>query len=124
MKNLIGATFIENLTPSWRNGESFFSVFAVYFPAATGIMAGANISGDLTDPQRAIPKGTLYAIAFTTAVYLAIVWLTGTTCVRDATGFDIPQLSVTALGYVQPDCVFNGTCPYGLMNYFQVRINM
>ncbi|RCN27617.1 amino acid permease [Ancylostoma caninum] len=74
-------TMLENLWPSFR-GEDFFSVFAVYFPAATGIMAGANISGDLADPQRAIPIGTLLAIGVTTVIYLATVWMTGSTCVR------------------------------------------
>lgn len=44
-------TFKENLMPSFRDGYNFFSVFAIYFPAATGIMAGANISGDLAEPQ-------------------------------------------------------------------------
>lgn len=48
----------------------------------TGIVAGANISGDLKNPGRAIPRGTLYAVGGSTVVYLMLVVAFGATLTR------------------------------------------
>ncbi|MDZ7724319.1 MAG: amino acid permease [candidate division KSB1 bacterium] len=53
----------------------FWQVFAIYFPAVTGIMAGANMSGDLKNPKKAIPLGTLSAIGVTMVIYLVIAYV-------------------------------------------------
>ncbi|XP_055845954.1 bumetanide-sensitive sodium-(potassium)-chloride cotransporter isoform X1 [Episyrphus balteatus] len=112
--------FQQNLFADYRKEKNiqhdFFSVFAIFFPAATGILAGANISGDLKDPQKSIPKGTILAIIITTATYLVMVLMVGATVARDATG----NVTDTVNGsYAFLDCI-PGNCSYGLENSFQV----
>jgi len=57
-------------------GKGFTEVFAVFFPAVTGIMAGVSMSGDLRDPRKSIPRGTLSSILLCMVIYMAIpFWL-------------------------------------------------
>ncbi|XP_037030333.1 bumetanide-sensitive sodium-(potassium)-chloride cotransporter isoform X2 [Bradysia coprophila] len=112
--------FADNLKTNYRevNGvqHNFFSVFAIFFPAATGILAGANISGDLKDPQKSIPKGTLLAVLITTTTYIIMVLIAGAVVVRDATG-NVEDAVNGSLAFL--DCA-NQTCKYGLQNSFQI----
>ena len=90
---IFGITILSVLSVSWKpfdtrwndinwignfgqSYENFWTVLAVYFPAVTGILAGASLSGDLEDPRESIPKGTLYAVVFAGLVYawLSIVY--------------------------------------------------
>lgn len=117
-----GTLFMENLKPGFRDGETFFDVFSIFFPAATGILAGANISGDLKDPQKAIPRGTLLAIFITTLSYIAFAVIAGTTVLRDANGFPF-NLTEAGVNFADiANCTMSEAdkCEYGLMNYFQV----
>ena len=75
--------FRNNSGAEYKPGETFFSVFGVFFPTATGVMAGINMSGDLKTPRKSIPKGTLSAMGVCTMLYLLFVLLLGATCTRD-----------------------------------------
>ena len=54
------------------NPDSFFYVFTIIFPAFTGIAAGLGLSGDLKNPKKSIPNGTLLATAVGIVVYIAV----------------------------------------------------
>jgi amino acid transporter len=68
-----GESRAPELVASFRTApEGFWFVFAVFFPAVTGFTAGIGLSGDLEDPRRSIPRGTLAAVATGAAVYLLV----------------------------------------------------
>lgn len=71
---------IEPTAIEWWNadGESFWVVFAVFFPAVTGIMSGVSLSGDLRDPTKSIPVGTLAAVATGYLIYMGLPVLLAT----------------------------------------------
>jgi amino acid transporter len=57
-----------------RNMSDIFIVFAIVFPAFTGITAGVGLSGDLRNPARAIPMGTILATFTGLVVYILVIW--------------------------------------------------
>ncbi len=86
LQNFSFATFQQNLAPGYTPVDpelgggpyfSYWAVFAIYFPAVTGIAAGVNMSGDLEDPGRSIPLGTLAAVGVGFLVYFLQIVVCG-----------------------------------------------
>ncbi len=61
----------------------FAAQFAIFFPAVTGFLAGVNMSGDLQDPRKSIPRGTIMAIGVGFVIYLTEILLFGATWPRE-----------------------------------------
>jgi len=57
-----------------RNPDSFFYVFTIIFPAFTGLVAGLGLSGDLRNPSKSIPRGTLWATMGGFVVYILVAY--------------------------------------------------
>ena len=61
-----------SITASIPNGDKFGIVFAICFPAFTGMIAGLGLSGDLRNPQRSIPLGTIAATLAGMVIYVLV----------------------------------------------------
>ncbi|MEZ4612366.1 MAG: amino acid permease [Caldilineaceae bacterium] len=68
-----GAVYTPELIGRFPSG-SYWQIFAVFFPAVTGVLAGVNLSGTLAEPRRSIPIGTMSAIVVTFVVYMLLAY--------------------------------------------------
>ncbi|MDG2454223.1 MAG: amino acid permease [Bacteroidia bacterium] len=73
----------------WNQDKNdFFFVFAIVFPAFTGMTAGVGLSGDLKDPKKSIPLGTLAATTIGMIIYIFIAFKLG----NSASGADLGNI--------------------------------
>jgi potassium/chloride transporter 8 len=80
--------FFENLYTSYDDKLTWFTVFGVFFPTITGVLAGINMSGDLRTPSTDIPNGTLAALSTSTFLYLVFMVFLGATVHRETLRVD------------------------------------
>jgi amino acid transporter len=91
--------FQENLGSGYAPPiTGFWALFAIYFPAVTGILTGVNMSGDLKDPARSLVRGTMAAIVVGFVIYLLQILLCGGSMARaDLIADPFGQLKGSAL---------------------------
>lgn len=63
----------NSLTTQSPDPKPFVLVFAICFPAFTGMTAGVGLSGDLKDPKKSIPNGILLAILTGLIIYIFVM---------------------------------------------------
>ncbi len=63
-----------NLSAHVKSDYSYFQVFTIIFPAFTGLAAGLGLSGDLRDPKKSIPQGTIWATIIGIIIYILVAY--------------------------------------------------
>lgn len=93
-------TIQENLWPQFTSGaagsmqppgvpETFKNLFGIFFPATAGIYAGASMSGELKNPSKSIPQGTLKGLLASFILYLLVILSLGASTPRELLRKDI-----------------------------------
>lgn len=105
-------TLLDNLLPhseenSFHGLATFRDLFGILFPATSGIFAGASMSGDLLNPSKAIPKGTLWAMLTTFITYLVVILSMAATTTHDSF---LKNANVIPYTNISPPLIFAGEC--------------
>ncbi|MGM0473430.1 MAG: Na-K-Cl cotransporter [Bacteroidota bacterium] len=109
----------ENIHMSARyvEGYDFWSVFAVFFPAVTGILSGVSLSGDLKDPARSIPSGTILSVLAGAVIYLLVaVWFSLVASPQELTGDNLIMINLARWGPLIYAGIWGATLSSALAN--------
>ena len=105
-------TFKQNLLPHFTSGaagsvqpidqpETFRNMFGIFFPATAGIFAGASMSGELKNPSKSIPQGTIRGLLITFCLYAIVIVSLGSSIPRNLLYKDIKVIqTVNIQGYI------------------------
>jgi hypothetical protein len=96
-KPLPGMSGTVALNNHVEHADPFFTVFAICFPAFTGMTQGVNISGDLKNPARSIPLGTMLGTVVGFVIFLGVIWKLTASAPVDALATDELVMSKIAL---------------------------
>lgn len=101
--------FYENMSPAYTlvtttnsDSFSFWIIFAIFFPAVTGAEAGVNMSGDLKNSSKSIPKGAISAIIFGAIIY-------GLQIILSAGAYERSMMIETPYQVLRDNALFNLT---------------
>ena len=85
----------------FRNMDQFFLVFAIVFPAFTGMTAGVGLSGDLKNPGKSIPLGTIAATLIGMVTYLLVAYkLAHSASPEDLVGNQLIMADIAVWGFI------------------------
>ncbi|ODA79882.1 hypothetical protein RJ55_05479 [Drechmeria coniospora] len=106
--NTLARNFLPRTDNTGYNGlATFRDLFGILFPATAGIFAGASMSGDLKNPSKAIPTGTLWAMVTTFIVYFVVVLSLAATTTHEsflANANIIPLINLSAPVILAGEC--------------------
>ncbi|MFC2084628.1 amino acid permease [Bacteroidota bacterium] len=95
------STNISLFQRTFRNSDQFFIVFAIIFPAFTGMTAGVGLSGDLKNPKKSIPLGTITATIVGMIIYVLVIWkLSGSASVSDLVNNQLIMGKIALFGFI------------------------
>jgi len=105
-------TLADNFLPpvdrtAFNSVETFRELFGILFPATAGILAGASLSADLHDPNKSIPKGTLWATLTTLIVYCIVALSMASSVTHESL---LANSNILSLVNLAPWVIFAGEC--------------
>ncbi|KAI5865531.1 amino acid permease-domain-containing protein [Durotheca rogersii] len=93
--------------PSYQGVETFRELFGILFSATSGVFAGASMSGDLRNPSKAVPKGTVWAMAGTFLLYFVVILSIASTITRPSL---LRNIHVIPAMSIWPPLILAGEC--------------
>lgn len=83
------------------NRGNFFIIFAICFPAFTGMTAGVGLSGDLKNPSKSIPLGTMGGTIMGLIMYAFIIWKLAISAPQaDLIGDQLVMSKIAVFGFI------------------------